>query len=105
MAYCRKILDIEKLNLKINRILIIFWGHFGDTLVTTPLLECLRKGFPGSYITYILGGSGHYLFEHASKILYHNPNVDKYIKSDESIFYKICLERRYDLAIDLFAGE
>ncbi len=105
MVDCRKILDIRELGLKINRILIIFWGHFGETLVTTPLIECLRKRSPRSYITYILGGSGHRLFEHASCILVHNPNINKYIKSDESVLRKILLEKPYDLVIDLCGGK
>jgi len=105
MANCQEVLDTEKLALKITRILIIFWGHFGETLVTTPLLECLRKRFPNSYITFVVGGSGHQLFEHAGTMLDHNPHISKYIQSDESILRKILCEDPYDVAIDLCGGK
>lgn len=105
MTDYQEILGIGKPGLKINRILIIYWGHYGEVLLTTPLLECLRKAFPNSYVTYIVGGNGHTIFKHGSTILYHNPNINKYIKSDQSVLRKILMEKPYDLTIDLCAGK
>lgn len=90
----------ENLKKKIKRILIIYWGFFGDVLISTPFIEVLRRGFPKAHITYLLG-RGAYYAEHVSKLLQHNPHIDECIKSDPSILAKLLSCSPYDLAIDL----
>lgn len=88
----------------VKRILIIYWGFYGDILITTPLLETLRNGFPKAHITYIIAGAIPNIYSYAARILKHNPDVDRCIRADMSIFAKLLKEKPYDLAIDLCAG-
>ena len=85
---------------KIKRILILYWGFFGDVLLTTPFIEILRKGFPGAHITYIVG-RGFRSYESADELLMYNPNIDNVIKAGVSLPGKVIRDEPYDLAIDL----
>jgi ADP-heptose:LPS heptosyltransferase len=88
----------------VKRILIIYWGLYGDLIITTPFLEYLRRGFPGVKITYVVGGDTlaiHKALEHAGRILENNPHLNKCIKSDVSILGGLFTEKPYDLVIDL----
>ena len=84
----------------VKRILIIYWGMFGDCLLTTPLIEALHKNFPKSHITYILG-RGSNLSQNAIRLLECNPYIDKYINSSISILSDVLMERPFDLVVDL----
>jgi lipopolysaccharide heptosyltransferase II len=58
------------------KILIINVNWLGDVLFSTPLIRCLKKKYPSSYI-------GCLLPERCFPILTMNPNVDKLIPIDE----------------------
>lgn len=96
---------LKSLRKIIKRILIIYWGFFGDVLITTPFLRTLRKGFPKAHITYIVAGFIPGIYSYAAKILENNPDVDRWIRPDSSIFATLLKEKPYDLAIDLCAGK
>ncbi len=86
----------------INNILIIKLSSIGDCLLATPAIESVRKGYPNSFITWLI--------EDKSKdIALLNPNVDEVIVIDKKNFkirdylslIKRLKNRRYDLSIDL----
>lgn len=81
----------------------MYWGVFGDLIVTLPFLGYLRRGFPKAKIVYLVGGRGEKPrgFGHASLVLENHPFVDKYIKSTPSIIKEILKDEPYDLVIDL----
>ena len=58
-----------------NSILVIRPDHVGDVLLTTPLLEALRKGFPDAKISILVGSW-------SREVLYRNPDVDEIIVCD-----------------------
>jgi heptosyltransferase II len=64
-----------------HKIAVIKSGAIGDVLMTTPFLRGLRKTFPKSEITYIVG-------EWSSNVLEGNPNIDKIMPFDESIIFQ-----------------
>jgi len=96
---------LKMLRRTMKNILIIYWDFFGDILITTPLLKILHKGFPNARITYIVAGQIPNIHSHAARILEHNPDVDRCIRPDASIFARLLKEDPYDLAIDLCAGK
>lgn len=95
---CLMILDNE-----INSILVSRLRFMGDVILTTPLLEALRKGFPRARITYLTERPYHTLLEN-------HPCVDKILSlnlrsSLDQI--KLFLEIKkcyFDIAIDLFGN-
>ncbi|RLG46814.1 MAG: hypothetical protein DRN92_04520 [Thermoproteota archaeon] len=58
-----------------SSILVIRPDHIGDVLLTTPLLEALRKGFPDAKISILIGSW-------SREVLYRNPDVDEIIVCD-----------------------
>lgn len=90
---------MPRLKKAIKQILIIYWSHVGDILVTTPFLMELRRLFPNADITYIIG-EGEKGLAHPARLLEHHPSLDRYIIFDASLFCKLLLEKPYDLAID-----
>ncbi len=89
-------------NKKVKNILIIKLSSIGDCLLATPAIESIRKGYPDSFITWLI--------EDKSKdIALLNPNVDEVIVIDKKNFkirdylslIKRLRIRRYDLSIDL----
>ena len=89
-------------NKKVKNILIIKLSSIGDCLLATPAIESIRKGYPDSFITWLI--------EDKSKdIALLNPNVDEVIVIDKKNFkipdylslIKRLRSRRYDLSIDL----
>jgi ADP-heptose:LPS heptosyltransferase len=87
-----------------RRILIIYLDFFGDFLTTTPFLEALRRHFPLSSITYVLG-LGAKFSQGTSRLIEQNPNVDQCIHSKVSILSDLLRERPFDLAINLCGGK
>jgi hypothetical protein len=55
----------------VESILVLQANHIGDLLMTTPLLEVLRKGFPRARITVAAGAWN-------AETLAHNPHVDEF---------------------------
>jgi|GEM_PF-2071393 len=103
MEVKNSIRKFRKTNIK--KILIIYWGFFGDLIITTPLLEYLHKGFPLAKIVYIIGGFEPKRipksFNHGSALLKHNPYINRCIISKVSILKDLLTEKPYDLVIDL----
>ena len=95
---------IKKIRRATKRVLIIYWGVFGDFLTTTPFLEALRRHFHRSSITYLLG-PGFKPYQGASRLIEKNPNVDQCIHSKVSILSDLLKVRPFDLAIDLCGGK
>ena len=91
---------IKKIRKTVKRILIVYWGMFGDCLISTPLIEAVHRNFRRAHITYILG-RGSSLSQNASRLLERNPNIDKYINSSMSILSDVLMEKPFDLVIDL----
>ncbi len=94
------------------RILICRFRHLGDVIVSTPLIDSIRKAFPDAYIAYLTE-------EKFAAILKNNPNLDQVIstrlqrKPFES--RRLAFARqialisqlrglRFDLIIDLFGS-
>ncbi len=83
-------------------ILIIKLSSIGDCLLATPAIESIRKGYPNSFITWLIE-------DKAKDIALLNPNVDEVIVIDKKNFkiknylslIKKLRSRHYDLSIDL----
>ena len=83
--------------IKPKRILIIFWGRMGEAILSTMLLQVLRKKFQKAHISYVIGKGG-------DEILKNDPNIDELIAADAQTHRKLAAGRPYDLAIDLYGG-
>lgn len=57
---------------KIKKILIVNTTAIGDTLLSTPAIRAIRKGFPGAKITALASRAAH-------SILLRNPNIDSFV--------------------------
>ncbi len=87
---------------KPKNILVIKLSSIGDCLLATPAIESIRKGYPGSFITWLVEGK-------SSDIAHLNPHVDEVIVIDKDRFkvwdylalIRRLRKRRYDLSIDL----
>ncbi|MHB1697976.1 MAG: glycosyltransferase family 9 protein [bacterium] len=85
-----------------KNILIIKLSSIGDCLLATPAIESIRKGYPDSFITWLVEGK-------AKDIAMLNPHVDEVLIIDKKKFkirdylslIKKLRDRRYDLSIDL----
>lgn len=83
-----------------KEILVIRLGAIGDILLTTPLVQRLKKNFPQARITYLVK-------EHYAEFIAACPDVDKIEtwKKDQSLFsVRTALHAeidRYDLVLDL----
>lgn len=87
---------------RIRRILILYWGRFGDVIVTLPFLEVLKGRFSQAHLTYLVSSpSFRESGESAGKILEHNPYAEKWMESDISLVRTIVASPPYDLVIDL----
>lgn len=86
------------------RILVITLRRLGDTLLTTPLVRTLRRGFPQATIDMLVFSGG-------DRILQGNPDIDNVIAVPrrlsvrQTIALASRLWRRYDLAISTQAGD
>jgi lipopolysaccharide heptosyltransferase III len=96
---------IELRDLPANpRILVITLRRIGDTLLTTPLVRMLRRGFPQATLDMLV-------FQGSEGILAGNPDIDNILKTPQrmSVAQTISLAgrlwRRYDLAISTQAGD
>ncbi len=83
-------------------ILIIKLSSIGDCLLATPAIESIRKGYPDSFITWLVE-------DKAEDIALLNPHIDEVIIIDKKKFkikdylslIRKLRSRRYDLSIDL----
>ena len=66
---------------KNNKIMVWKIGALGDILMTTPFVRELRKKYKKVRIDYYVG-------KKSSQILKNNPNIDRVIEIDETIFNK-----------------
>ncbi len=85
------------LNLQtVKKFLIVRFSSIGDIVLTTPVIRCIRRHYPGSEI--------HYLTKKAFlPVLRHNPYLDKIYLLDnnrEELTVEL-LKEKYDLLIDL----
>ncbi len=65
----------------IKRILVIRTAYIGDVIMTLPILEPLKKKFPGVSITFLTSEAG-------KEILFNNPYVDDVLVYEPFWFYK-----------------
>ncbi|MCO4783868.1 MAG: glycosyltransferase family 9 protein [Candidatus Cloacimonetes bacterium] len=64
-----------------KKILVFKLGAIGDVLMTTPFLRELKLKEPASCVDYLVGNW-------SSAVLKNNPNINKLIEVEDSIFYK-----------------
>lgn len=93
---------------KISNILIINTTAIGDTLLSTPAIRALRKGYPSAYIAALAS-------KPAKEILLENKNIDELIDYQPRInlpyliklpaILKKLRSRRFDLAIVLHGND
>ena len=92
----------EKRPAEVKNILIIKLSSIGDCLLATPAIESIRRGYPGSFITWLVE-------DKARDIALLNPHVDEVIVIDKKNFkaadyiglIRRLRKRKYDLSIDL----
>ena len=63
-----------------KKILVVRSGAIGDVIMTNPFLRAIRKKFPKSKISYLVG-------EWSKKALENNRNIDEIISFDDKIIY------------------
>jgi heptosyltransferase-3 len=86
------------------RILVITMRRLGDTLLTTPLVRMLRRGFPQATIDMMVFSGNEF-------ILSGNPDINNILKVSQrsSVMQTLALAgklwRQYDLAISTQAGD
>lgn len=86
------------------RLLVITLRRLGDTLLTTPLLRALRRGFPQATLDMLA-------FAGSDRIVQNNPDINNVIAIPErmspaqGLALARRLWRRYDLAISTQAGD
>ena len=64
---------------KPKTILVIKFGHIGDTILTLPVLKALKESFSNSTIVFIVGSW-------AKEVMVNSPFVDKFIVSDDPFY-------------------
>ncbi|MCQ9208588.1 MAG: glycosyltransferase family 9 protein [Omnitrophica bacterium] len=86
---------------KIKRILLIGLSNIGDAILTTPVVETLRRHFPQAHLALLIGPRAFCVFKHDRRI-------DRKIIYDKAICRKNKLglinrlrQDRYDLVVDL----
>ena len=86
---------------KVKRILVINLSNIGDVVLTTPVIQLLRKNFPQAHLAVLVGPRAFSVFKS-------DPRIDKKIIYDKGSCWKnklILVNRlrqdRYDLVVDL----
>jgi len=86
---------------KVKRILVITLSNIGDAVLTTPVIQILRRDFPQGHLAVLVGPRAFSVFKNDRRI-------NKKIIYDKSISWKNKLglvnrlrEDRYDLVVDL----
>ncbi|MDP2682193.1 MAG: lipopolysaccharide heptosyltransferase II [Deltaproteobacteria bacterium] len=77
-----------------NKVLIIKLGAIGDLLMTTPAVRALKKAYPTSHVSLLVGKS--------SKMAVNgNPYIDEFIECDDYIIYKGTLLQKLKYILSL----
>ncbi len=94
-------LDLEK----VQRVLVIKLRYIGDVVLSTPVIESLRKNLPGSSITMLVN-------EGTEAVLFNHPYLDDVLVVPQEKHWKrqidlvrILRSKKFDLAIDLTDGD
>lgn len=94
-------LDLEK----VKKILVIKLRYIGDVLLSTPVVESLKRNLPTASITMVVNSG-------TEEVLHHNPHLDEVlvVEENESLraqldFIRVLRSRNFDLAIDLTDGD
>ena len=86
---------------KTHKILLITLSNIGDCILTLPVLDCLRREYPGAEITVIVGPRPAQIFQESpsiNKVFVY----DKHAKLKEKILLlKILRKEKFDLIVDL----
>lgn len=78
------------------KILVIRFSSIGDIVLTSPVVRCIKKQFPGTEI--------HFLVKKTyEELLAHNPNIDRVITFENDLWQTIRQVKgeRYDFILDL----
>jgi ADP-heptose:LPS heptosyltransferase len=76
------------------KILVFKIGMMGDIIMSTPFLRQLRKNYKNAEIEYLVGKS-------SANVLEENPNINRIIEFDESMFFKKRIIKWIKLTKDL----
>ncbi len=97
-------MENAKMNIKVQRILIIRFGVLGDVILTTPVIQYIKNKFPDAKVDFLIKTKYHLL------VKYH-PAIDQiYTIEDNSTIkdlfatIKELNKNKYDLIIDLHAN-
>ena len=88
---------------RIKKILIIRLRFIGDVIISTPVIEALKKAYPDVEISYLAE-------EMPLEMLKNNPNIKELLINKKSkwtdLFETVCMIRRrkYDAVIDVFGN-
>ncbi len=85
----------------IRKIAIISWGFWGDCVILTPLIDALRRLFPGVRIVMITGAAPDRRRAHAGLLFQKDPRVNSVLITGSRAVAALIRGRRCDLAIDL----
>jgi len=78
--FTREPLEVNEL----KKILVLKFGHIGDTVLTLPVLKALKEGFPSAQIVFVIGSW-------AKEVILDSPFVDKVIVFDDPFDNRIIL--------------
>ncbi|HBR17446.1 MAG: lipopolysaccharide heptosyltransferase II [Deltaproteobacteria bacterium RIFCSPLOWO2_12_FULL_43_16] len=77
-----------------NNVLIIKLGAIGDLLMTTPAIRALKKAYPATHISLLVGKS-------SKMAVSGNPHIDELIECDDYIIYKAGFLQKARYALSL----
>jgi ADP-heptose:LPS heptosyltransferase len=86
---------------KVKKILIIYWGCFGDLVESEPFFRGLRQRFKYSHIDALVADWHNYGF-HTPRTLAANNLFDRVFDTHPGIFISMVKSAPYDLVIDFF---
>jgi ADP-heptose:LPS heptosyltransferase len=83
-----------------RRILVLYWGPYGDTIVALPLIEALARGFK-AHVCYVVGGTGKEGGERALHLLKNHPGISACWPDSLNVVRTLLCEDPFDIVIDL----